>query len=211
VLREEPHEVYGGLLSTLMRLVFVLYAEDRGLMPKGDVYQKHYAVSGLFNRLREDQARYPDTMDARYGAWAQLLALFRLIHDGGGHGDLHFPARHGRLFDPDSYPFLEGRPLGSHRSMGDLVDPPRVSDGIVFRVLQNLLMLDGERLSYRALDVEQIGSVYKAERCAVEEQADRDTGFAEQTFQSRVRARAPAVVFVVQRRCFVEVGAGGND
>ena len=160
-LRAE-HEVYGGLLSTLMRLVFVLYAEDRGLMPKGDVYQKHYAVSGLFNRLREDQARYPDTMDARYGAWAQLLALFRLIHDGGGHGDLHFPARHGRLFDPDAYPFLEGRPFGSHRSMGELVNPPRVSDGVVFRVLQNLLMLDGERLSYRALDVEQIGSVYEA-------------------------------------------------
>ena len=161
-LREEPKDVYGGLLATLMRLVFVLYAEDRGLMPKGDVYQKHYAVSGLFNRLREDQARCPDTMDARFGAWAQLLALFRLIHDGGGHGDLHFPARHGRLFDPDSYPFLEGRPLGSHRSAGELVDPPRVSDGVVFRVLQNLLMLDGERLSYRALDVEQIGSVYEA-------------------------------------------------
>ncbi len=38
---------------------------------------------------------------------------------------------------------------------------PRVSDGIVFRVLQNLLILDGERLSYRMLDVEQIGSVYE--------------------------------------------------
>ena len=54
VLRESPHEVYGGLLSTLMRLVFVLYAEDRGLMPAGDVYQRHYSVSGLFERLRED-------------------------------------------------------------------------------------------------------------------------------------------------------------
>ena len=38
---------------------------------------------------------------------------------------------------------------------------PRVSDGVVFRVLQNLLILDGERLSYRTLDVEQIGSVYE--------------------------------------------------
>ena len=57
-----------------MRLVFILYAEDRGLMPGSDVYQKHYAVSGLFERLREDAARYPDTMDARFGAWAQLLA-----------------------------------------------------------------------------------------------------------------------------------------
>ncbi|MDP1571934.1 MAG: N-6 DNA methylase [Vicinamibacterales bacterium] len=161
-LREQPKDVYGGLLSTLMRLVFVLYAEDRGLMPAGDVYQRHYSVSGLFERLREDAARYPDTMDARYGAWAQLLALFRLIHDGGGHGGLRFPARHGRLFDPDAYPFLEGRPFGTSRVLGDPVDPPRVADGVVFRVLQNLLMLDGERLSYRALDVEQIGSVYEA-------------------------------------------------
>ena len=39
---------------------------------------------------------------------------------------------------------------------------PRVSDGVVFRVLNNLLILDGERLSYRTLDVEQIGSVYEA-------------------------------------------------
>jgi len=161
-LRENPQEVYGGLLSTLMRLVFILYAEDRGLMPESDVYQKHYSVSGLFERLREDAARYPDTMDARFGAWAQLLALFRIIHDGGGHGDFRFPARHGRLFNPDAYPFLEGRPLGTSRVMGAHIDPPRVPDGVVFRVLQNLLMLDGERLSYRALDVEQIGSVYEA-------------------------------------------------
>ena len=39
---------------------------------------------------------------------------------------------------------------------------PHVSDGVIFRVLNNLLILDGERLSYRTLDVEQIGSVYEA-------------------------------------------------
>jgi hypothetical protein len=161
-LRETPGDVYGGLLATLMRLVFVLYAEDRGLMPRSEVYQKHYSISGLFERLRDDDARYPDTMDARYGAWAQLLALFRLIHDGGAHGEMRFPARHGRLFNPDAYPFLEGRPLGTVRVMGDTIDPPHISDGVVFRVLKNLLILDGERLSYRALDVEQIGSVYEA-------------------------------------------------
>jgi len=161
-LRDAPQNVYGGLLTTLMRLVFILYAEDRGLMPAGDVYQRHYSVAGLFERLREDEARYPDTMDARYGAWAQLLALFRLIHDGGGHGPLRFTARHGRLFDPDAYPFLEGRPQGTIRSKGARVDPPRLSDGVVYRVLRDLLILDGERLSYRALDVEQIGSVYEA-------------------------------------------------
>lgn len=36
-----------------------------------------------------------------------------------------------------------------------------VPDGTVWRVLEDLLVLDGERLSYRTLDVEQIGSVYQ--------------------------------------------------
>ena len=161
-LRDDSRDVYGGLLTTLMRLVFILYAEDRSLMPVGEVYQRHYSVTGLFERLREDEARYPDTMNDRYGAWAQLLALFRLVHDGGSHGALHFTARHGRLFDPDAYPFLEGRPHGTSRSQGERVSPPKVSDGVVYRLLRNLLILDGERLSYRTLDVEQIGSVYEA-------------------------------------------------
>lgn len=160
--REAPEDVYGGLLTTLLRLVFVLYAEDRGLLPGDPLYVQHYSVAGLFERLREDDARYPDTMDQRYGAWAQLLALFRMLHDGARSGAFHVPPRHGRLFDPDAYPFLEGRPHGTRRVTGDAVTPPRVSDGCVWRVLRQLLMLDGDRLSYRALDVEQIGSVYEA-------------------------------------------------
>src|SRR5208337_4324493 len=47
------------------------------------------------------------------------------------------------------------------RQPGERTEVPRVSDGVIFRVLRNLLVLDGERLSYRTLDVEQIGSVYE--------------------------------------------------
>jgi hypothetical protein len=161
VLRDNPNQVYSGLLRVLMRLVFLLYAEDRSLLPSDELYQKHYSVLGLFERLREDAGRHTDTMDHRFGAWAQLLTLFRLIHDGGLHGGMRLLARKGYLFDPDKYPFLEGRRLGSEREPGARVQPPRVSDGVVFRVLQNLLILDGERLNYRTLDVEQIGSVYE--------------------------------------------------
>ena len=39
---------------------------------------------------------------------------------------------------------------------------PLLSDGTIWRVLERLLVLDGERLSYRNLDVEEIGSVYQA-------------------------------------------------
>ena len=38
---------------------------------------------------------------------------------------------------------------------------PTYPDGVVYRVLEKLLVLDGERISYRTLDVEQIGSVYE--------------------------------------------------
>lgn len=149
---KDPQHVYGGLLTTLMRLVFLLYAEDQGLMPDDAVYQGNYSVAGLYEKLREDAGQYPDTMDQRYGAWAWLLSLFRLVYDGGGSYEAYLPARHGQLFDPTEYAFLEG----------DGGEIPRVADGVVYRILEKLLILDGERLSYRALDVEQIGSVYEA-------------------------------------------------
>lgn len=159
---EGKKHIYGGLITTLMRLVFLLYAEDEGLMPDDPVYQQNYAVSGLYERLREDVGNYPDTMDQRYGAWAWLLSLFRLVYDGGGATAEYLPARHGQLFDPDEYPFLEGRSRHSYYQDYGKLNAPRIADGFIYRLLDKLLMLDGERLSYRALDVEQIGSVYEA-------------------------------------------------
>ena len=156
VLRSEPNQVYAGLLTVLLRLVFVLYAEDRGLLSSDPIFVNNYSVAGLFERLREDQAHHPDTMDSRYGAWARLLALFRLIWRGAKHGGMKIPGRRGYLFEPDRYPFLEGRAGDSAISI------PRVPDGVIYRVLLRLLVLDGERLSYRNLDVEQIRSVYEA-------------------------------------------------
>jgi hypothetical protein len=157
VLKDDPNHVYAGLLTTLLRLVFVLYAEDRGLLSTDPVYSNFYSVTGLYERLRTDAGRYPDTMYQRYGAWAQLLALFRLIYRGGRHGGMRIPAREGYLFDPDRYLFLEGR-----QTRSDQPAIPRVSDGVLHRVLSKLIVLEGERLSYRTLAVEQIGSVYEA-------------------------------------------------
>ncbi len=161
-LQHDPSHIYGGMLTTLMRMVFVLYAEDRSLMGSDETWLQNYSISGLYERLRADAGQYPDTMDSRYGAWAQIVTLTRLLYDGGGHSSWRLPPRHGGHFDPDTYPFLEGRPWESTRSATTLIEPPLVSDGILFRILQDLLYLDGERISYRALDVEQIGSVYEA-------------------------------------------------
>lgn len=163
--RSRPDHLYEGLLTVLMRLVFILYAEDRDLLPSRSdgrarsIYETSYSVRGLFARLAEDAALNPDTMDERRGGWGQLLALFRLIH--GGHPTHFVQARGGKLFDPDEFPFLEGR--------SDVDEDPRVlqvSDGCILRILEGLMTLklrgqERERLSYRTLDVEQIGSVYE--------------------------------------------------
>jgi hypothetical protein len=156
---DDSHFLYAGLVTLLMRLVFVLYAEERGLMPADPLYEENYGLRGLFKKLRDDAARHgDDLMDRRYGAWARLLSLFRLIHSGGGRDGFRFTARKGRLFDPDRFPFLEGR-SDAQEPVGAL---PLVSDGTIWRLLERLLVLDGERLSYRTLDVEEIGSVYQA-------------------------------------------------
>jgi len=161
VLAKNPDDVYAGLLTVLMRMVFLLFAEDRGIVPTDpkfkqptELYVRHYSVHGLFERLRADAEHYPDTMDQRYGAWAQLLALFRSVYNGCKHPQMQMPARHGHLFDPERFKFLEGRTLAEPLL-------PLVSDGTLYRVLRNLFILDGERLSYRTLDVQEIGSVYQ--------------------------------------------------
>src|SRR5262249_9146362 len=154
VIENRPDSIYGGLLTVLMRLGFLLFAEGRGLMPTSELYVRYYSIHSLFERLRQDNEQYPDTMDHRFGAWAQLLTLFRAVYQGCKHPQMHMPARHGHLFDPARFPFLEGRTLAEPRL-------PLVSDGTGFRALEKLLILDGERLSYRTLDVEEIGSVYQ--------------------------------------------------
>ncbi len=160
-LHEDPDDVYRALLTVILRLVFLLYAEERDMLPAHDTFVRHYSIAALYDRLRSDAALYPDTMDQRYGAWAQLLVLFRMIHDGAEADGLHLPERHGALFDPDRFKFLEGRAGSGGRQIHERIEPPLVSDGTIYRALEKLFVLDGERISYRALDVEQIGSVYE--------------------------------------------------
>src|SRR2546426_5446327 len=84
-----------------------------------------------------------------------------MIYDGAESGAMRLPKRHGVLFDPDRYKSLEGRLSGGARQIHERIEPPLVPDGTIYRALEKLLVLDGERISYRALDVEQIGSVYE--------------------------------------------------
>jgi hypothetical protein len=170
-IREDESKVYGGLLTVLLRLVFVLYAEAWGLVPiESSLWARDYSVLALFEQLRADAGANPDSMSRRFGAWGRLLALFRAIYLGIDHespaGTLHMPPRRGDLFNPERYPFLEGWPPVGGAPIHDpaaraAVRVPSVDDETVLGVLERLILLQGQRLSYRNLDVEQLGSVYE--------------------------------------------------
>jgi hypothetical protein len=161
-------DLYQAALTVMMRLVFLFSAEERGLLLLGDaLYDRHYAISTLRDQLRE----IPDEqlLEHRHDAWSRFLATCRAIYGGVEHEAMRLPAYGGSLFDPDRYPFLEGRKTDS-----SWVDTPAVplpiNNRTVLHLLESLQFLrvrvpgggiEPRRLSFRALDIEQIGHVYE--------------------------------------------------
>ncbi|ABK19516.1 Eco57I restriction-modification methylase domain-containing protein [Syntrophobacter fumaroxidans] len=162
----KPVELYEAGLTVMMRLVFVLCAEERGLLLLGDsVYDRCYAVSTLRGQLAEEADRHgPEVLDRRHDAWARLLAVFRVVYGGIEHESLRMPALGGSLFDPDRFPFLEGRAKGTGWRDTSAAPLP-IDNRTVLLLLNSLQILEQSGgallLSYRALDVEQIGHVYE--------------------------------------------------
>lgn len=153
-----PETIYEAGLTLMMRLVFVLSAEERGLLLLGDpTYDAHYAISSLRAQLAEEDAK---VLEHRMSAWSRLLATFRAVYAGIGHPDLHMPAMGGSLFDPDRFEFLEGRKRGTTWRT-EPSDPLPIDDRTVLLLLEAIQTFKGRTLSYRALDVEQIGHVYE--------------------------------------------------
>jgi putative lipoic acid-binding regulatory protein len=165
-------DLYDAALTVMMRLVFLFSAEERGLLHLGKpLYDDNYAVSTLMEQLQEVADLYgPQVLERRCDAWARLLATFRAVHGGVNHQDLLMPAYGGSLFDPDRYPFLEGRAAGTKwaNTPAELLD---VNNRVVLHLLSSLQRLrmkvpgggpsESRRISFRALGVEQIGHVYE--------------------------------------------------
>jgi hypothetical protein len=148
-----PREVYRGTLTVMMRLVFLLYAEEQRLLPvSSDLYATAYSVTNLHHQLNAEQNLYGDEIgDRRAAAWPRLLATFAAVYEGCEYVDMRIPPYGGSLFDPARYPWLERL---------------AVTDRVVHEILGALLILQrrggaAERLSYKGLDVEQIGHVYE--------------------------------------------------
>lgn len=164
-------ELYNSALTFMMRLVFMFCAEERKLFPLDDgLYSGNYAVSTLCQNLQETADLHgEEILERRKDAWHRLLAVFRAVHGGIQNDRLPMIAYGGNLFDPDRYPFLEGRRPGT--SWHDTqAQPLPVDNRTVLHLLRSLQYLtikikgipaESRRISFRALDIEQIGHVYE--------------------------------------------------
>lgn len=143
-------ELYEQSLRFLYRLLFVFYAESRGLLPVDKpVYRDSYSLEPLRAEIELPDRRY---LPNSYRLWETLQALFRLIHYGCNTSLLVVPAYNGSLFNPERTPYLNAL---------------RVPDTAMKEILSHLSQTPPtrdrgrERIDYSDLGVEQLGSVYE--------------------------------------------------
>lgn len=151
--QESLDEVFEGTLRLLYRLLFLLHAEARGLLPI-DEQQGYYQYS--LTRLKLDVAARIDrgrTLSrVSTDIWDDLKGLFRII-DRGEPG-LNVPRYNGGLFRQDEprNTFLEQEQIADH-FLAPALD----------RLTRELDPESGQRrfIDYKSLNVEQLGSIYE--------------------------------------------------
>ena len=153
IIRSAPdadlQDVREGALILLYRLLFILYAEDRDLLPVND---PRYGDYGLRNQMRLDLGNRLDRGDvfsdtaARY--WNSLSDLFTAINQGDA--SIGLPPYNGGLFDEERTPILT---------------EIRIPDSVMVGVIDALSFeISGEGrkyINYRNLSVQQLGSIYE--------------------------------------------------
>lgn len=160
-LPSETHNAYEAAVTVMMRVVFLLFAEERGLMPAGEMYRTAYSVAGLLDELEERRRYDGDESLERTEVWHRLLAVSAALYEGASFDDVRMPAYGGSLFDTERFPWMEGT--------GTTGLPIRISDRVMMKVLRSVqYAVTGsgrtateQKLSFRDIDVEQIGYIYE--------------------------------------------------
>jgi len=142
-------------LLTLYRLLFILYAEARDeRLTRHALYMKSYSLQSLIDDVSMSDLH--DQPANRFGLWKRLVALFRIYNDGLPRIDQYenIPPRGGDFFSALT---AEGR----------IIESVRLNDRLIAQVILDLTTtaprrgVGRERVSFRELDIEQLGAVYE--------------------------------------------------
>ena len=144
---DAAHGLFDESLTVVYRILFLLFAEARGLVPIWHpLYRDRYTIEAIVTALLAGR-RYR-------GVWNAVKAISHLAHAGCASGELGVTAFNGRLFAPEHAPAFERL---------------RVDDEVMSQVVLGVAVVAaGEgprrrtaRVHYRDLDVEQLGAVYE--------------------------------------------------
>jgi len=143
----------------LYRLLFIMYAEDRGLLPfgKNRLYTENRSLGRYRDEITGRLERIEEGREDEYSCdstaiWRDLYGLFDLID--GGRAIYDVPAYNGGLFDPKAHPFLSEKALPDCHisrvidSLGRAPDAKHVEAGLC-------------RVDYRDLAIQHLGSIYE--------------------------------------------------
>jgi hypothetical protein len=154
--RIDAQDAYRGAVAVMMRIVFLLYAEERGLLPVDNpIYATAYFAGGLYRELKDlaDQTSEAELAHTSSG-WHRLIALFHAVYGGIDHPRLRLPAYDGSLFHPDTYAWLDRLSIDDRTVLHMLA-------AVQYVELGSGKYKELRQLTFRALDVEQIGYVYE--------------------------------------------------
>ncbi|MGV9611242.1 Eco57I restriction-modification methylase domain-containing protein [Nocardia xishanensis] len=159
-LPEQKSLVYEAAVTVMMRVVFLLFAEERGLLPQGELFTLGYGLSDQLDELdRRKELEGSEALDGTFHTWHRLLATSNAMYRGASFEDIRIPSYGGSLFDPDRFQFLTAL-----NPAGELVIS--ISDRVMLEVLRSVQVAtprgqDARRISFRDIDVEQIGYIYE--------------------------------------------------
>ncbi|WIX85856.1 DNA methyltransferase [Amycolatopsis sp. DG1A-15b] len=156
-LPEKDDDVYQAAVTVMMRVVFLLFAEERAMLPVERLYWDFYAIRDVLDGLQKRAAHGEELLDETYDTWHRLLAVSNALHGGANHDEMRMPAYGGSLLDPARFQWLTATDDTGLRI--------KVSDRVMLHVLKSVqeAVVRGERrrISFRDVDVEQIGYIYE--------------------------------------------------
>ncbi|MBB2769106.1 UNVERIFIED_ORG: hypothetical protein GGE11_000001 [Mycolicibacterium obuense] len=157
-LTEKPDDVYQAAVTVMMRVVFLLFAEERGMLPTERLYWDSYAIRELLDDLKgRALAHGEESLDETHDVWHRLLAVSDALYFGVNYDEMRMPAYGGSLLDPARFPWLTATDQHGLRV--------QVSDRVMLHVLESVqeakVRGEARRISFRDIDVEQIGYIYE--------------------------------------------------
>lgn len=144
--------IYDNSLTLLYRLLFVFYAEARGLLPlnTNQSYRDKYSIHNLTQEIDESFAKSHQLSPKSTIYYQRIDSLFKLIDEGDP--DVGIPEYNGGLFDSDEHPFLEEH---------------AIADTFLVRAIHQLARIPDKKLGYQVavdyntLSERHLGSIYE--------------------------------------------------